>query len=64
MTTCISPLYNDNSEQINLQAMYDYYDSSKTKNCLYDQSDLEPSAEDREYLNEIEHEWEYELGIR
>lgn len=64
MTTCISPLYNDNSEQINLQAMYEYYDGSKTKNCLYDQSDLEPSVEDREYLNEIEHEWEYELGIR
>lgn len=56
MTTCISPLYNDNSEQINLQAMYEYYGSSKTKNCLYEQSDLEPSAEDREYLTEIEHE--------
>lgn len=64
MTTCISPLYNDNSEQINLQAMYECYGSSKTKNCLYDQSDLETSAEDCEYLNEIEHEWEYELGIR
>lgn len=64
MTTCISPLYNDNSERINLQAMYEYYGSSKTKNYLYSQSDLEPSSEDREYLNEIEHEWEYELGIR
>lgn len=64
MTTCISPLYNDNSEQINLQAMYKYYGSSKAKNYLYSQSDLEPSSEDREYLNEIEHEWEYELGIR
>lgn len=31
MTTCISPLYNDNSEQINLQAMYEYYDSLKPR---------------------------------
>ncbi len=64
MTTCISAFYNDNSEQIDLQAMFEYYGSSKTENWLFGQSDLNLSAEDREYLSEIEREREYELGIR
>lgn len=64
MANCNSPLYNDNSEQIDLHALYEYYGSSKTENWLCVWSDLEPSAEDCEYLNEIEREREYELGIR
>lgn len=64
MTSKILPLYNDNTDYIDLNTICGYSNSSKTENCMYVQDDLELSSEDYEYLNDIEREREYELGIR
>lgn len=64
MTSRILPLYNDNTDYIDLNTICGYSNSSKTENCMYVQDDLELSSEDYEYLNDIEREREYELGIR
>lgn len=64
MTSRILPLYNDNTDYIDLNTICGYSYSSKTENCMYVQDDLELSSEDYEYLNDIEREREYELGIR
>lgn len=61
MTSKILPLYND---YIDLNIICGYSNSSKTENCMYALDDLELSSEDYEYLNDIEREREYELGIR
>lgn len=64
MTSKILPLHNDNTDYIDLNTICGYSISSKTENYMYDQDDLELSSEDYEYLNDIEREREYELGIR
>ena len=64
MTSKILPLYNDNTDYIDLNTICGYSSSSKTENCMYAQDDLELSSEDYEYLDDIEREREYELGIR
>lgn len=64
MTSRIIPLYNNNTDHIDLNTICGYSNSSKTENCMYVQDDLELSSEDYEYLNDIEREREYELGIR
>lgn len=64
MTSKILPLYNDNTDYIDLNTICGYSSSSKTENYMYAQDDLELSSEDYEYLNDIEREREYELGIR
>ena len=56
MTSRIFPLYNDNTDHIVLNTICGYSICSK--------ADLELSSEDYEYLNDIEREREYELGIR
>ncbi len=64
MTSKILPLHNDNTDYIDLNTICGYSNSSKTENYMYAQDDLELSSEDYEYLNDIEREREYELGIR
>lgn len=64
MTSRIFPLYNDNTDHIVLNTICGYTICSKAENYMFDQDDLELSSEDYEYLNDIEREREYELGIR
>ena len=60
MTSRIFPLYNNNTDHSDLNTICGY----KAENYMFAQDDLELSAEDYEYLNDIEREREYELGIR
>lgn len=64
MTSRIFPLYNDNTDHIDLNTIYGCSIGSKAENYMFTQDDLELSSEDYEYLNDIEREREYELGIR
>lgn len=64
MTSRIFPLYNDNTDHIDFNTICGYSICSKAENYLFAQDDLELSFEDYEYLNDIEREREYELGIR
>lgn len=64
MTSRIFPLYNDNTDHIDLNTIYSCSIGSKAENYMFAQDDLELSSEDYEYLNDIEREREYELGIR
>lgn len=64
MSSRIFPLYNNNTDHIDLNTICGYSICSKTENCMFAQDDLELSSEDYEYLNDIECEREYELGIR
>ena len=64
MTSGIFPLYNGNTDHIDLNTICGYSICSKSENYMFAQDDLELSSEDYEYLNDNEREWEYELGIR
>ena len=64
MTSRIFPLYNDNTDRIDLNTIYGCSIGSKAENYTFAQDDLKLSSEDYEYLNDIEREREYELGIR
>ena len=64
MTSRIFPLYNDNTDHIDPNTIYGCSIGSKAENYMFAQDDLELSSEDYEYLNDIEREREYELGIR
>lgn len=64
MTSKILPLHNDNTDYIDLNTICGYSNSSNAENYMFTQDDLELSSEDYEYLNDIEREREYELGIR
>lgn len=64
MTSRIFPFYNDNTDHIDLSTICAYSICSKSENYMLAQDDLELSSEDYEYLNDIEREREYELGIR
>lgn len=64
MTSKNLPLHNDNTDYIDLNTICGYSNSSKAENYMFTQDDLELSSEDYEYLNDIEREREYELGIR
>lgn len=64
MTSRIFPLYNNNTDHNDLNTICGYSIGSKAENYMFAQDDLELSSEDYEYLNDIEREREYELGIR
>ncbi len=64
MTSGIFPLYNDNTDHIDLNTICGCSICSKAENYMFAQDDSELGSEDYEYLNDIEHEREYELGIR
>ena len=64
MASRIFPLYNDNTDHIDLNIICGYSICSKSENYMFAQDDLEFSSEDYEYLNDIEREREYEHGIR
>lgn len=64
MTSRIFPLYNDNTDHIDLNTICGYSICSNAENYMFAQDDSELSSEDYEYMNDIEREREYELGIR
>lgn len=55
--------YNDNTDEIDLDAIRDCYCSSEAMSRQYFQDGSELSAEELEYLNDVEREWEYEFGV-
>lgn len=56
MTSRIFPLYNDNTDHIDLNTICGYSICSKAENYMFAQDDSELSSEDYEYMNDIERE--------
>lgn len=63
MNTSNFLFYNDNTDEIDLDTIRGRYCSSEAMSGLYFQDGSELSAEELEYLNDVEREWEYELGV-
>lgn len=63
MNTSNFLFYNDNTDEIDLDTIRGCYCSSEAMSGLNFQDGSEPCAEELEYLNDVEREWEYELGV-